>query len=123
VRLSKETLQTIVEEIEKFDIDSKIAEAIVLAVVEWYDEVRRLRMKMNMQGRKAGRPRKMTAEQVREAGRLRECGMSFDKIGAVLGVKGRTVWYELLPIDRRQKIMKRVRKTVDRWQKAKRGLL
>jgi hypothetical protein len=119
VRLKPKTLQGIADEIAQFGIDPKVSKAIVKAVIAWYEDMRKIRMRVSMQGRKAGRPRKMTPAMAEQARKLRATGMSYDNIGLVLGVKGHTVWYELLPPERRAECMKRLRRGMDRWRRAR----
>lgn len=119
MRLRPETLQTIVDEVAKYGLAPATSKTIVLAVIEWYEDVRKIKMNVATAGKKIGRPRVMSPTIAARAKRLRSKGMSFAAIGAKLGVKGHTVWYELLPADRRASHMKRLRANVDRWRLAR----
>jgi len=119
VRLRPETLQLIVDEIAGYGIAPGTSEVIVRAVIDWYEDMRKVRMRMSTSGQKIGRPRTMTSHQVAEARRLRATGLSFRAIGDCLGVKGRTVWYELLPPKVRVVKMKKLRVNVDKWRAAR----
>lgn len=117
MRLRPKTLQGITDEIAQFGVDPKVSKAIVRAVIAWHEDMRKIRMRIAIQGKKVGRPRRMTPEMADDARRLRATGLSFNRIGELLGVKGHTVWYELLPPDRRAVHMKRIRKGVDKWRR------
>jgi hypothetical protein len=105
-----------VREISAFGIDTKTAKVIVLAVIAWYDELRRVRLQVSRQGRKVGRPRKMTPKMADRARALRAQGLSYRAIGERMGVRPHTVWYELQPPERRLVIMRKIRRNVNRWR-------
>jgi hypothetical protein len=119
MRISRQTLRLIADDVAAFGVDADSAESIVLAIIAWYEELRKVCMRISTQGCVVGRPRKMSPRMVEDAKKLRALGLSYAKIGAMLGVRGCTVWYELLPKDRRAKQKKRLRAGVDRWRAAR----